>query len=95
MQIARVGNSEKAKEFIHKLDVDPEIGGILDCVQGRSVGRSVGACALCANAVIEEGIERAEEMLTLDSDDTDHVDVWVCLTHSLDRVRDGADGRDR
>lgn len=42
VQIARVGNSKQAKEFIHRLDVDPEIG-----LRAKSVGRCLRACVLC------------------------------------------------
>lgn len=31
----------------------------------------------------EEGIERAEELLAMGPDDTEHVDIWVGSPHSL------------
>lgn len=43
--------------------------------------------------MIEEGIERAEELLTRDPDDTGHADAWVCLTSPYSLDRDGADGQ--
>lgn len=37
VQIARVGNDDHARQFIHHLDVDPEIGDVLDCIHGTPV----------------------------------------------------------
>lgn len=36
VQIARVGNNPQAERFIHLLDVNLEIGDVVDCIHGLS-----------------------------------------------------------
>lgn len=35
IQIARAGNSTSAREYMHRLDVDPVIGRYVDCIRGE------------------------------------------------------------
>ncbi|KAH8149097.1 uncharacterized protein LAJ45_06636 [Morchella importuna] len=39
-QIARVGNSPTAKDFLHRLDVDPEIGYSVDCIAEEGIEKA-------------------------------------------------------
>lgn len=41
VQIARVGDSAQAKRYVDRLDVDPNIGDVLDCIRGQSPPNTV------------------------------------------------------
>lgn len=40
-QIARVGNCERARSFLHRLDIDPDIKDIVDCISGLLPGSKI------------------------------------------------------
>lgn len=57
VQIARVGNNSPAERFIHLLDVDPEIGDVVDCIHRLSFWNTKHSSA---EANLYTGIKRRE-----------------------------------
>lgn len=42
----KVGNDQKAREFLGRLDVDPDVGNLVDCTSSKS-GTGLELCDIC------------------------------------------------